>query len=62
MAKGVADGIFESTLTALQECRDLMDFPPRTRKEAEARFRLIQSCVAYAERFGCILSDKIPDT
>ena len=61
MADRGADGIFETTLTTLRECHDRMDFPPRTRTEAEARFRLIQACVTYAERFGGILSDESPD-
>lgn len=62
MAKDEAARVFEFTQTALKECHARMDFPPRTRREAEARIALIEACVAYAGRFGCILSDKMPGT
>jgi hypothetical protein len=62
MAKDEAARVFESTRAALKECHDRMDFPPRTRREAEARIAVIEACVAYAERFSCILSDKMPGT
>jgi hypothetical protein len=42
MTKDGTDRVFETTLAALRECRDRMDFPPCTRQEAEARFRLVQ--------------------
>jgi hypothetical protein len=60
MTKGGTDRVIETTLAGLRECRDRMDFPPPSRQEAEARFQLVQACVEYAERFGCILSEKMP--
>jgi hypothetical protein len=51
---------FENTLADLQECRALMDFPPRTRREAEARLQLIQLCVEMARTHACILSEDCP--